>query len=325
MNILITGGAGFIGSNLLKRIVNNNNYNIILADNLWRGKFENINNIKNINFNIDKQFYDLDLNIYENCLKVTKNIDHVIHLADVVAGINYVFKNEFSLFQLNLNINSNILKSSIVNKVKKITYVGTACSYPLEKQSSLNIIPLKEEDAYPANPESAYGWSKLIGEYEIGLASKYGLINSSILRLHNVYGPPSELSEKLSQVIPALCRKLILNEDYIVWGSGKQRRSFVYIDDVVDALINSMKIEHGHEVVQIGPRESISIEDIAIKLLKLSKKNVKPIFDTTKAEGDFDRVPDISKAERILNWKPKTNIDDGLKKTYNWAKSKLLK
>ena len=195
----------------------------------------------------------------------------------------------------------------------------------MEKQSSLNIIPLKEEDAYPANPESAYGWSKLIGEYEIGLASKYGLINSSILRLHNVYGPPSELSEKLSQVIPALCRKLILNEDYIVWGSGKQRRSFVYIDDVVDALINSMKIEHGHEVVQIGPRESISIEDIAIKLLKLSKKNVKPIFDTTKAEGDFDRVPDISKAERILNWKPKTNIDDGLKKTYNWAKSKLLK
>ena len=104
------------------------------------------------------------------------------------------FKMNFS-FQLNLNINSNILRASILNKVK-ITYVGTVYSYPLEKQSNLNIVPLKEEDAYPANPESSYGWSKLIGEYEISLASKYGLINSSILRLHNVYGPPSELSEK---------------------------------------------------------------------------------------------------------------------------------
>ncbi len=326
MNILITGGAGLIGSNLLKRIIkNNNNYNIILADNLWRGKLENINDIKNTNFNIEKNFYELDLSVYENCLKITKDIDHVIHLADVVAGINYVFQNEFSLFQLNLNINSNILRASIFNKVKKITYVGTACSYPLEKQSNLNIIPLKEEDVYPANPESSYGWSKLIGEYEISLASKYGLINSSILRLHNVYGPPSELSEKKSQVIPALCRKLILNEEYIIWGSGKQRRSFVYIDDVIDALIKSMKIEEGHEVVQIGPRESISIEEIANKLLMLSKKNIKPTFDTTKPEGDFDRVPDISKAEKILNWKPKINIDDGLKETYKWAKSQLLK
>lgn len=325
MNILITGGAGFIGSNLLKKIIkNNNNYNIILADNLWRGKLENISGIKNSNFNIDKNFYELDLSIYDNCLQITKGIDHVIHLADVVAGINYVFQNEFSLFQLNLNINSNILRASILNKVKKITYVGTACSYPLEKQSNLNTIPLKEEDVYPANPESSYGWSKLIGEYEISLASKYGLINSSILRLHNVYGTPSELSEKKSQVIPALCRKLILNEKYIIWGSGKQRRSFVYIDDVIDALIKSMKIEEGHEVVQIGPRESISIEEIANKLLILSKKNIKPTFDTTKPEGDFDRVPDISKAEKILNWKPKINIDDGLKETYKWAKSQLL-
>ena len=89
-----------------------------------------------------------------------------------------MFKNEFSLFQENLNINSNILKASIENKVDKITYVGTACSYPLEKQSKLNTIPLKEEEVYPANPESAYGWSKLIGEYEITLASKFGLIRS---------------------------------------------------------------------------------------------------------------------------------------------------
>ena len=320
MNILLTGGAGFIGSNLLKKLILNKNINIFVVDNLWRGKFENISQINNDNFDIKKNFFELDLNNFENCLKITQNIDHVIHLADVVAGINYVFKNEFSLFQENLNINSNILKASIENKVDKITYVGTACSYPLEKQSKLNTIPLKEEEVYPANPESAYGWSKLIGEYEITLASKFGLIKSSILRLHNVYGAPSELSEKKSQVIPALCRKLIMNEEFIIWGSGKQRRSFVYIDDVIEALLMSIELNKGHEVIQIGPEKSISIEEIAYKLLEISKKNVKPIFDTTKPEGDFDRVPDINKAKQILNWKPKTNIDDGLSKIYNWAK-----
>ncbi len=325
MNILITGGAGSIGSNLLKELLKLNIYNIYVADNLWRGKLENINISNNKNFNISENFFNVDLRDYENCLKVTSDIDHVIHLADVVAGINYVFGNQFSLFQSNLSINSNILKASIENKVKNFTYVGTACSYPLEKQSEINHTPLTEEEAYPANPESSYGWSKLIGEYEIELASKEGLIKSSILRLHNVYGPPCETSPELSQVIPSLCRKLILNEKYIIWGSGKQRRSFVYISDVVKALLKSISFKEGHKVIQIGPNESTSIMDIAEKLLKISKKNISPIYDISKPEGDFDRVPNITKANNILKWKQEISIDDGLELTYKWCFDHLLK
>lgn len=323
MKILITGGAGLIGSNLLKKLISLKLSEIFVVDNLWRGKLENISEINNNYFNLKNNFFNIDLRDYKKCLTVTKEIDHVIHLADVVAGINYVFDNEFSLFQSNLKINSNVLKASIQNNVKKITYVGTACSYPLEMQAKLNITPLKEEDVYPANPESAYGWSKLIGEYEINLASKYNFINSSILRLHNVYGPPSELSHSKSQVIPALCKKLIKNENYIVWGSGNQRRAFIYVDDVVDAIMKSINLENGHDVIQIGPKESVSIKEIAMKLLKISNKNTNPIFDTSKPEGDFDRVPDISKAKKILNWEPKTKIDDGLEKIYRWCENKL--
>ena len=323
MKILITGGAGLIGSNLLKKLSNLKIAELFVVDNLWRGKLENISDINSNYFSVKNNFFNLDLRDYEKCLTITKEIDHVIHLADVVAGINYVFDNEFSLFQSNLKINSNVLKASIQNNVKKITYVGTACSYPLEMQAKLNVTPLKEEDAYPANPESAYGWSKLIGEYEINLASKYKHIKSSILRLHNVYGPPSELSHSKSQVIPALCRKLIKNEEFIVWGSGNQRRAFIYIDDVVEAIIKSTELENGHEVIQIGPKESVSIKEIAMKLLKISKKNINPIFDNSKPEGDFDRVPDISKAKKFLNWEPKTKIDDGLEKIYRWCESKL--
>ncbi len=323
MKILITGGAGSIGSNLLKQLSSLNLAEIFVVDNLWRGKLENISDLNNSCFNFKNNFFNFDLRDYEKCLDITKEIDHVIHLADVVAGINYVFDNEFSLFQSNLKINSNVLKASIQNNVKKITYVGTACSYPLEMQAKLNITPLKEEDAYPANPESAYGWSKLIGEYEMNLANKYKLINSSVLRLHNVYGPPSELSHSKSQVIPALCRKLIKDEDFIVWGSGNQRRAFIYVDDVVEAIIKSINLENGHDVIQIGPKESISIKEIATKLIKISKKNINPVFDTSKPEGDFDRVPDISRAKKILNWEPKTGIDDGLEQIYRWCESKL--
>ena len=323
MNILITGGAGLIGSNLLKALLNKFNNNIFVVDNLWRGKLENISFLKNDNFNLDENFHNLDLKNYKNCLEVTKNIDHVIHLADVVSGINYVFENEFSLFQSNLKINSNVLQACISNNVSKITYVGTACSYPKDKQSTINEIPFKEEDVYPANPESSYGWSKLIGEYEIELAGKYDLINTSILRLDNVYGSPSDLSIARSQVIPSLCRKLIMGEEYIVWGSGKQRRSFIYVDDVIDAIMLSLQLENGHEVVQIGTKESTSIEYIAKKLLDISQKNVQPIFDISKPEGDFDRVPNISKAKKILGWEPKTKIDDGLQLIYSWASNYL--
>ena len=154
---LITGGAGLIGSNLLRDLIKKKNIEIYVVDNLWRGKIENFKDEDKFLFDVDNYFFNLDLRNYDNCVKVTQNIDCVIHLADIVAGINYVFDNEFTLFQSNLSINSNMLRAAIKNKVNKYLYVGTACSYPLEKQASINTIPLTEEEAYPANPESSYG------------------------------------------------------------------------------------------------------------------------------------------------------------------------
>ena len=235
MKILITGGAGLIGSNLAKHLKKKNN-DVYVVDNLWRGKLENLEENGKFAINLENNFFEKDLTNYSNCLEVTKNIDMVIHLADIVAGINFVFGNELFVFRQNLLINSNILEASINNKVKKFLYVGTACSYPLEKQNTIGSKPLKESDIYPANPESGYGWSKLMGEYELELATKLNKIEGGTIRLHNVYGPPCEISEEKSQVIPALIRKLLLNEEFIVWGSGKQRRAFLYVDDVIDGI-----------------------------------------------------------------------------------------
>ena len=325
MKILITGGAGLIGSNVVNRLVNEG-YDVFVADNLWRGKLENLQNPIRSIIDFDSKLFEVDLREYENCSIATKGMDVVVHLADIVAGINFVFANELFLYRSNILMNSHMLGAAIKNEVKQYIYVGTACSYPVEMQSELNPPPFKENDAYPANPESAYGWSKLMGEYECDLAQKEDKIDVGILRLHNVYGSPSDLSPEKSQVIPALCRKAINypEEKFIVWGSGNQRRAFLYVDDVVDAIVATLDKGMNNGVIQIGPEKSHSIADIAERIARLSGKQIDIHFDPSKPEGDKDRTADSTKAREILGWQQKVSLDDGLQHTFTWA-SKYLK
>jgi len=324
MSILITGGAGLIGSNLVKVLCRAGEAPFV-ADNLWRGKLENLHSNGQPLIDLESKFFQVDLQDLEQCRYVTRNVDTVVHLADIVAGINYVFSNELFLFRANNLINSNMLNASIENGVKRFLYVGTACSYPVERQSSVGGPLLKEEDAYPANPESAYGWSKLIGEYECALAEKEGKIDMAVLRFHNVYGPPAELSADRSQVIPALCRKAICypKEPFIVWGTGTQRRAFLFVEDAVDAIIRALDRGMGKGVIQIGPSESVSIAEVARKIVTLSGKAIEIEFDTSKPEGDKDRVGDTSKARIELGWMPRVGLEQGLGQTYRWAKKHL--
>lgn len=150
-----------------------------------------------------------------------------------MAGIDYVFSNEASLFRTNVLINSNVLTACVRNKITNYIYVGTACSFPKSLQMvETGVVTLHESQTYPAEPESSYGWSKLMGEYEAELAHRSGKINVGLLRLHNVYGPGTPYIER-AQALPALCRKAIRGEPYQVYGSGLQYRDFLYIDDVM--------------------------------------------------------------------------------------------
>ncbi len=324
MKILVTGGAGMIGSNLVRDLIQTG-VTTTVVDNLWRGRLENLSLATEGIVTPDRIFFQYDLRDYERCLEVTKGVDIVVHLADIVAGINFVFSNELFLFRANSQINSNILSAAIENRVEQFLYVGTACSYPQDKQASICTIPLRECDAYPANPESSYGWSKLMGEYECQLAEKEGKISVSILRLHNVYGPPCELSIERSQVIPALCRKAVLHphEEFVVWGSGSQRRGFVYVDDVVRGIKASLEHGRGQGVIQIGPTESHSIADIAARIVRASGKEIPIRFDPSKPEGDKDRFADLTKARKLLQWKPEVSLDSGIINTYDWINKEL--
>ncbi|MEK7763128.1 MAG: NAD-dependent epimerase/dehydratase family protein [Nitrospirota bacterium] len=319
--VLVTGGAGQIGSHLAARLASYG-ARVTVADNLWRGKKSNLldESGKPV-IDLERDFLQVDLVDYRNCERATEGQDVVYHLADVVAGINYVFGNQFSLYNTNLLIDSQMLRAAIAQHVSSYIYVGTACSYPAERQSKLNPPPFKEEDVYPASPESSYGWSKLMGEMGCELACKEKLLDIGILRFHNVYGPHCEMSPEKSQVIPSLIRKALQHphEEFVVWGSGSQRRAFVFVEDIVDALVSVATKGMNQGVIQIGPDYSTSIKEIAERVCAISGKQIDIRFDISKPEGDVDRAADWSRARDILAWSPKVNIQEGLQRTYAWC------
>ena len=327
--ILITGGAGMIGSNLVKSLILNEQYNkmnIFVVDNLWRGSIENISQY----INIETNFFNIDLykpNQLDDII-IKYNIDTIIHLADIVAGIEYVTKNEWFIFNQNIVINSNTIKSvkNCCDYIKAFINVSTACCFPKSLQISLNS-KLNESQLYPAEPETSYGWSKLMGIYETDLLQNNSNILCCNLIFHNVYGSPCDIGER-SQVIPSLIKKTINcldNGTIDVWGSGNQGRAFIHVNDVIKSITLSMKNGYNVGCIQIGPDNCNSIKEIAEIIVKISKKNIKINYDISKPEGDFGRCADYTKAEKILGWYPIVDIENGIKITYEYINNEIEK
>ena len=324
--ILVTGGAGMIGSNLVKRLVQNNTNDVRVVDNLWRGKREYLQNDEGMPvIDMTTNFLPLDLKDSSACREAVQGIDEIYHLADIVAGIKFVFANQTQVIHDNTLIDANILSAASESNVSRFIYVGTACSYPKNKQYGVNAPPLLEEDIFPAHPESAYGWSKLFGELHTKYYGEETEMETGILRLHNVYGTPTDYSKERSQVIPSLITKAIRYplDPFRVWGSGNQGRSFIHVDDVVDGLLLMMEKGLGKGDIQLGTDHCISIRELAEVIVKISEKKIKLIFDNKMPEGDRGRCGNCTKAKRILGWKPRVSLEDGLRRTYKWISARL--
>ena len=204
---IVTGGAGFIGSHLVKKLAEKHGEGQVkVVDNLWRGALRNLQEESGswvIRPTLD--FCFLDLRDAASTAKYLRGADVIYHLADIVAGINYVFNHQEALFSDNMLINVNTLNAAKSNKIGDFLYVGTACSFPAYLQMGPGVHALRENQTYPAEPESSYGWSKLMGEYHAELAKSEDF-RVGLLRLHNVYGPHTEYSPAFGQAIPALIR-----------------------------------------------------------------------------------------------------------------------
>lgn len=336
---LVTGGAGFIGSALVKSIRKKEPSAVIkVVDNLWRGTLENLRVPGGFVIDLARHFHNVDLTEVEPASEVIGCARTVYHLADIVAGIDYVFANQAFVFRQNMLINSNTLAaaSHALSHVENYIYVGTACSFPKHLQMTYTPTALSENQTYPASPESSYGWSKLMGEYEATLQQKRpdNRLNISVLRFHNVFGPGMVWGAG-AQAIPALIFKAINVEEVSksaaildVFGSGKQYRDFVFIDDIVQALLLAPSA-YGKGVVQIGTGRPVRVDEVAHMIARMIAhafhKKISPRFSPQGLEGDRGRVAVRDRAEKILKWRPHTVFEEGLALTFTSVAEGMLR
>lgn len=309
--VLVTGAGGFIGHHLV---------NFLKKRDYWvRGV-----DIKYPEFNQSTadEFIIADLRYLKNCLKITKDIEEVYNLAADMGGMGFISKEHVApLYNSNL-VSTYTLEASYKNNVKKYFFSSSACVYPVFKQNSLRVNVLKEESVYPAMPNEAYGWEKLIHEIRcINYHKTYGL-EVRIARFENTYGPEGTYKGGREKAPAALCRKVAEAKDrdkIEIWGDGKQTRSFMYVEDCVNGINKLMKSDF-REPLNLGSDEVVSIDELARIIIKVSGKKLK-IKHVEGPQGVRSRYIDHTKAEKILKWKAKTSLEEGIRKTYKWIES----
>jgi len=320
MKTLVTGGTGFIGSHLVKRLLDEGR-EVVVADDFSRG---NMLNLKDLGVDIDCE--KIDLRDYNEALKVMVGVDSVFHLAARVGSVAYLHGDdlaELEALQSNMVLDANVFRACLQNKVKKIVYASSVSVYPIDLQQSQGAV-FSENDLSYINPEGGYGWAKLLGEIQLKWMKDTKI---SIARIFNAYGECGEI-DKTSQVIPALIRKAIAypSEDFIVWGTGEQNRCFIYIDDCVDALmILEEKASSPPIIVNVATDQKVPISTIAEKIVRISGKEISIKYDPSKPVGPISRTADITKIKNLLGWYPKTSLDEGLKHTYTWVLKRIVK
>ena len=309
--LYITGVAGMIGSNIA-RDVTKLGVKVIGIDNFWRGTRDNlVDLLDQPNF----EFRYADIISDQDWFRDMDERSVLIHTADIVAGIGYVFANEWQVFQKNLLINTQIARVVSIARPERLIYLGTACSYPQSLQRSVQSSILSEWQKFPADPESGYGWSKLIGEVEFLLATKHSPTRLLVLDLHNVYGWPCAYADDTAQVIPALIHKAATstNRRLSVWGTGQQGRAFLHVLDVVSGIRAALGYDGSEKVIMLGPQNCTTIAEVARLISEHPRMKIDRIdFDTSKPTGDIGRYADASLALRELAWSPKVEFREGL-------------
>lgn len=316
-NVLVTGGIGFIGSHLLEKLVSSN-ANVTVLDHLKEHKLKHIEHIKQ-----EIQLIEGDCDDIDVVTKAAKGQDVVMNLAAHVGGIEYNRTHQGSMLVKNLGIGTTVIEAARRNDVERFLVVSSACVYPREA-----IIPTPETEGFTAEPEptnGGYGWSKrvaeLIGRY---FAEEYGM-KIGIVRPYNAYGPRDHFDPQKSHVIPALIRRVFENENPLkVWGSGRQTRAFLYVEDLAEGMMAAIERYPVPDPVNLGTDEEISIHDLIHKIVEYSGKDIVIQFDTSKPDGSPRRNSDNTKSKEKIGFTTKTPFDIGLKKTIDWYKKNYL-
>ena len=317
----MTGGAGFLGSHIVRRLIEDG-HEVGVIDDLSAGSVQNLKDL-----GVKQKVTVGDLRDYRFAKRSLKGADTVFHFAAEVGSVDYLHGSkarELAAFLANVTIDANVFRACAENGVRSIIYASSVSVYPFDRQQGEHV-RFREADAVEkVNPEGGYGWSKYVAEKELSYMSDTSV---GVARIFHAYGKNIYVKPDRSQVIASLMRKAIRypKEDFVVWGDGRQRRCFVYIEDVIDALFRLLRhVERkGNLTVNVGSTEETTILELAQAIIALSGKKIAPKMDPSKPSGALNRMPDLSFVKSSLGWEPKTPFSEGLKTTFEWARTRI--
>jgi len=313
--VLVTGAGGFIGHHLVT---------YLKKQGYWvRGvdlKYPEYSDVDADEFEI------LDLRRWDSCLQATRGIDEVYALAADMGGMGFITTHNAQILYNNALINFHTLEAARLNGVKRYLYTSSACIYPEYLQTDANVKPLKEEDAYPAQPQDAYGWEKLMTEILAEHYQKdYGM-ETRIVRFHNIFGELGTWEGGREKAPAAMCRKVAMakltgNTEIEIWGDGEQTRSFCHVDDCVLGIYKLMRSDY-RLPLNLGQDRMVTINELADIVanaagVSITKKHIDGPQGVRGRNSDNDRL------REVLGWEPEISLEDGLARTYNWIEEQV--
>lgn len=313
--VLVTGAGGFIGHHLVTALKE-------------RGSWVRGVDLKLPDHGTSDadEFELLDLRRWPDCLEATRGVEEVYALAADMGGMGFISTHHAQILHNNVLINTHTLEAARRNGVGRYLYTSSACVYPEFLQEEAHVVPLREQDAYPAAPQDGYGWEKLISERLcLYYGQEYGM-HTRIVRFHNIFGPLGTWDGGREKAPAALCRKVALaklagTHEIDIWGDGEQTRSFCYIDDCVAGLLKLMRSDYA-EPLNLGQDRMVSINELAAMVAGCAGVAITPRH-VAGPQGVRGRNSDNTRLREVLGWEPGITLEDGLARTYAWIETQV--
>jgi nucleoside-diphosphate-sugar epimerase len=317
---LVAGGGGFIGGHLVRYLLEKGHKQIRVVDVKPQEEWYQVHSgVENVVADLDHR---------EACFDACRSVGEIYNLAADMGGMGFIENNK-ALCMLSVLINTHLLMAAKEQGATRFFYSSSACVYNGEKQKSAQVIPLKEEDSYPALPEDGYGWEKLFSERMCRHFREDFGVNTRVARFHNVYGPYGTWDGGREKAPAAVCRKVLEakhsgNHEIEIWGDGHQTRSFMYIDDCiygVDRIMHSDILEP----INLGSSELVTINQLVDLAEDIAGIKLKRKYKLDAPKGVNGRNSDNTLIHKYLGWEPSIKLRDGLEKTYRWIEGEFLK